>query len=104
MTFKKDLPLTVDKRRNAKEDMARLINLMHELLQEQKRTNELLLDSIGVPQVPVVPNSNPRTDLIGPGTRNEDIKQSGDSLTPEQFEAMDKAFKNWASEESGVRL
>jgi hypothetical protein len=101
MTFKEDLPLSVDKRRNAKEDMARLINLMHELLQEQKRTNELLLDYIGVPPAP---NVNPNRDLIGPGTRNEDIKQSGDTLTPEQFEAMDNSFKKWANEESGVRL
>lgn len=101
MTFEKDLPLPVEKRRNAKEDMARLINLMHDLLQEQKRTNKLLMDLIGVPPAPTI---NPHRDLIGPGTRNEDIKQSGDSLTPEQFEAMHNASKNWHDGESGGRL
>jgi hypothetical protein len=50
--YKDDLPLKVERRRNAKNDMARLINLNFEILVEVKRNNELLMDLIGVPPVP----------------------------------------------------
>lgn len=63
MDYKEHLPLKVEPRRNAKNDMARLINFNHEILVEVKRNNELLMDAIGVPPVPKstrLPKSLPR--------------------------------------------
>lgn len=47
--YKEDLPLDVKRRRNAKEDMGRLINLQYETLQAIKRQNELILDLMTPP-------------------------------------------------------
>lgn len=52
MDYKDYLPLEVKPRRNAKEDMARIVNLNYEILVQAKRTNELLMDLIGVPPIP----------------------------------------------------
>ena len=47
--YKEDLPLEIKRRRNAQQDMGRLINLQYEILQEQKRTNALLLEILTPP-------------------------------------------------------
>jgi hypothetical protein len=47
--YKEDLPFKVERRRNAQQDMGRLINLQYETLQEIKRTNALLLEILTPP-------------------------------------------------------
>ena len=54
--YKERFPLDVEDKRDAKSDMARLVNLSHELLVSGNQTNKLLrdilLDLRGVPPIP----------------------------------------------------
>ena len=47
--YKEDLPVGIERRRNAKEDMGRLINLQYETLKEVQRMNALLLELLTPP-------------------------------------------------------
>ena len=60
MNYKEDLPLEVERTRNAKNDMARIVNLNYEILVQVKRNNELLMDAIGVPPLPKELPSTPK--------------------------------------------
>lgn len=51
MDYHEDLPLNIKRRRNSKEDLGRIINLLHENLIESKRTNDLLMDLLAVPPI-----------------------------------------------------